>query len=101
MSVCVYLIGEKNVGGRDENFEGVTKFFPNILSPDQNFYPISLSATETFNQNFIFQPKIKSKFLHPGLEKLVKTLSYTRSFFEQVKETNPFGQFSRVEVTKM
>ena len=24
----VYLIGEKNVGGKDENFEGVTKFSP-------------------------------------------------------------------------
>ena len=55
----------------DENFEGMTNFFPDILSPDQNFYPIFLSPTETFTQNFIFQLKIKSRFLHPELQKLV------------------------------
>ena len=58
-------------GESDENFEGVMKFFTDILSPDQNFYPIFLSPTETFTQNFILQPKIKSKFLHPELQKLV------------------------------
>ena len=51
-------------GESDENFEGMTKFFPDekfprhILSPDQNFYPIYLSPTETFTQNSILQPKI-------------------------------------------
>ena len=45
-------------GESDENFEGVTKFFPDISSPDQNFYPIFLSPTETFAKNFILQPNI-------------------------------------------
>ena len=40
-------------GESDENFEGVTKYFPDILSPDQNFYTIFLSLTETFIQNWI------------------------------------------------
>ena len=63
-------------GKSDENFEGVTKFSPtnktpDILTPGQNFNPIILSPTETFPQNFTLQPKIKSKFLHPELQKLV------------------------------
>ena len=41
-----------------------------ILSPDQNFYPIFLSPTETFTQNFTPQPKIKSKSLYPELQEL-------------------------------
>ena len=60
----------------NENFEGVTKFSPdektpNILTPGQNFNPTFLSPTKTFIQNFILQPKIKSKLLHLELQKLV------------------------------
>ena len=62
------LSGKKILGESDENFEGLTNFFPDILSSDQNFYPIFLSSTETFTPNFILQPKIKSKFLHPELQ---------------------------------
>ena len=58
-------------GESDENFEGVTKNSPDILSPDQNFFPIYLYPTETLTQNFILQPKIKFKFLHPRLQKSV------------------------------
>ena len=36
----VYLTGEKMSGESDENFEEVTKFSPDILSPDQNFSPM-------------------------------------------------------------
>ena len=75
-------------GESEENFEVVTKFLPDILSPDQNFYPIFLSPTEIFTQNSILQPKMTSRFLHPEL-------------LELVKETNSFGQFSRLEVTKL
>ena len=63
-----YLIGENNVGGKWRKFwEGdeiisPTKHFPDILSTDQNFYPIYLTPTETFTKNFILQPKIKYNF---------------------------------------
>ena len=93
-------------GESDEIFEGVTKFFPDekfpdTLSPDQNFNPIFLSPSETFTQNFILQAKIKSKFFYPELQKLVLWTSNCKIFFELVKETNSFVQFSRVEMTKL
>ena len=41
-------------GESDENFEGVTKFSPDILSPDQNFYPIFLfQQKKDFYRSFI------------------------------------------------
>ena len=64
------------LGKSDENFEGLRNFSPmnktpDILTPGQNFNPIFLSPTETFPKNFILQLKIKSKFLHPELQKLL------------------------------
>ena len=64
----MYTLSRKKMSGEsDENFEGVTKFSPDILSPDQNFYPIFQSPTKTFprfffpDQNFylifLFQQK--------------------------------------------
>ena len=69
------LIGEKMSGESDENFEGMTKIFPDEKLPRHfiirpNFYPIFLSPTETFTQNFTLKPKIKSKFLHSEYQKL-------------------------------
>ena len=71
------------------------------MSGESDFYPIYLSSTKTFTQNFILQPKIKSKFLHLELQKLVFKRRITRSFFELMKETNSFGHLSRVKVTKL
>ena len=107
-NVVVISYREKNVGGKWRKFLRVwrnfspTKNFPDILSPDQNFHPIYLSLTETFTQNFILQPN-KPKVLHPESQNLVLyiTRRITRFFFELVKETNSFGQFSHSEVTKL
>ena len=49
-----YLIGEKMSGESDENFEGVMKFFPDILSPNQNLNPI-----------FYPRPNLYPKFYAP------------------------------------
>ena len=67
-----YLIREKMSGESDEYYEGATKFSPDeknpdILTPGQNFNPTFLSPTKTFTQNFILQPKVKSKFLRQGI----------------------------------
>ena len=64
------------LGESDENFEGWQSFpptnnTPDILTAGQNFNPIFLSPTETFPQNFLLQPTIRSKFLNPELQKLV------------------------------
>ena len=39
-----------------------TKFFPDILSPDQNFSPIFLSPTKTFTRFFYPRPKLLPDF---------------------------------------
>ena len=59
-----HSLSGKNVGWSDENFEGVTKFFPDILSPHQNFYPIFLSPTKTFTRNSIWQLKFNWTKIH-------------------------------------
>ena len=80
----VTLSGKKSSGRSDENLKGVTKFFsdeifprrkisPNFYHPNKSFTRFFLSHTETFTQNFILRPKIKSKFLHPELQKVEVT----------------------------
>ena len=51
-------------GESDENFEGVTKFSPDILSPDQNFFnprprlfPDFFVPDQNFYPIFLFQQK--------------------------------------------
>ena len=70
------VIGEKCRGKVTKILRGWRNFSPtnktpDILSPGHNFNLIFLSSTETFPQNFILHPKIKSKILHPELQKLV------------------------------
>ena len=77
-------------GESDENFEGVTKNSPDILSPDQNFYPIF----------FIPDQNLYPKFYTPAKIQCLKR-RITRSNFKLVKETNSFRQFSWEEVTKL
>ena len=55
-------------GESNENFEE-DEIFPRHFITRPKLLADFLSPTETFSQNFILQLKIKSKILHPELQK--------------------------------
>ena len=67
------LSGEKLSGESDENFEGLTKFSPEELNPRFSGGKIVGGKWPKLLPKILFsnllQPKIKSKFLNPELQK--------------------------------
>ena len=91
------LSGKRMSGESDENYEGVTKFFPDEEFPRHfitwsKLLPDFFILFETFTQSFIFQQKLNPNFYTAWITEIsALNVELQDFFFELVKETNSFG----------